>query len=488
MECIHTVQSAALIGCEAMGTVSESKEKGDFEGCFSGFESSSKKKIELEDKDSEKLALNFFCLSSSHLPYERPLAINLGTHEESFLEASMLEQGPSTLCLRSLVSAEVLPSSCSEEQSKPKSSLLGTVETKTVSLPEASSKVKTGQTLEAFIQVGSSVYALEEGDSPLNQQPANLLKHLPLSKAIPVDQKIDHLETAPKAPLTSFLKHESPATQEKTAFLSFPSTDQASLLDSKSPLVPEVKFLSENSEESLGLRPSLDKDDSQESISPSPFKPSLKNPFITDINPLYRAKESPFGVYKNAKVQPLGLFKRSLHTHVLDQGIAGRIPLGNSLSYIASSTLNLKPVWDEEGQDQPDAVSRKNSSLNDLDVASALSFAHPPLDVQEAQEMLHDQKMQTDLVGLIADYFDKMKEQGRSWTRLSLHLGPEQKVQLLLRIQGDAVGLRFQDAPQGIDQMLLKQWPHLSRLASKRGLRLEDPSFLQGSISKVADV
>ncbi len=102
--------------------------------------------------------------------------------------------------------------------------------------------------------------------------------------------------------------------------------------------------------------------------------------------------------------------------------------------------------------------------------------------------MLHDQKMQTDLVGLIADYFDKMKEQGRSWTRLSLHLGPEQKVQLLLRIQGDAVGLRFQDAPQGIDQMLLKQWPQLSRLASKRGLRLEDPSFLQGSISEVTDV
>ncbi len=95
------------------------------------------------------------------------------------------------------------------------------------------------------------------------------------------------------------------------------------------------------------------------------------------------------------------------------------------------------------------------------------------MNVSDVQEPLNGEKIQTDIVGLIADYFDKIKEEGRSWTRLSLGSGTDKTMNLYIRMQGNRIGLRIQDAPDGIDQALLKGWPQLSKIAAHKGLHLD---------------
>lgn len=101
------------------------------------------------------------------------------------------------------------------------------------------------------------------------------------------------------------------------------------------------------------------------------------------------------------------------------------------------------------------------------------SIGNTAMNVSDVQEPLGAEKLQADIVGLIADYFDKIKEEGRSWTRLSLGSGTDKKINLYIRMQGNRIGLRLEDAPDGIDQALLKGWPQLSKIAAHKGLHLD---------------
>jgi hypothetical protein len=106
------------------------------------------------------------------------------------------------------------------------------------------------------------------------------------------------------------------------------------------------------------------------------------------------------------------------------------------------------------------------------EVSFLAGLGNTAMNAMDVQEPLGAEKLQADIVGLIADYFDKIKEEGRSWTRLSLGSGTDKKINLYIRMQGKTIGIRLQDAPDGIDQALLKGWPQLSKIAAHKGLHL----------------
>lgn len=124
---------------------------------------------------------------------------------------------------------------------------------------------------------------------------------------------------------------------------------------------------------------------------------------------------------------------------------------------------------DTEKQESAERVSEL-PLVPSLALPQALSSGGP---TQDTQEPLASEKVQSDVVSLIADYFDKIKAEGKAWTRLSLGGGKDHPLHLYIRMQGKRIGIRLEDAPFEVREDLLNKWPELSKIADRKGMYLE---------------
>lgn len=486
---INAIQPTLLYGLEGLDGVASKQEAGDFEGFFSNNGYSFKKKPDLDTQDTDQLDPSLLYLPSRGLCQGKPLQSLDDSQSPSLLEGFVF--APSTESkpvnpqgvLRARAADE--PSDAKEKPMIAKG--LGPLKKQHPSLEYQEPTVCTFQNTQGAIPVlhqekpkavdPSCLQNDLDAGSCKQAEPPPRAEYILHPKSDAVGLNNPYLKDTDASTLSSLMA-------EKRAALSFFSQPERAYLGFNAPPPQTAQYTDALQEESVGFQASPEPMGTDQAVSDR-VKAQSNTSIGLDISlysrSIYKDKESIYRAYKGPPVKALSVNAR----HHPSQNLGEEGSLRYHPSPKVSSALNSQGMHQEamqEKQEEDQARSIVNAFQKGLEGPLALSSPGYPLDLQDAQAASTDQKIQTDLLGLIADYFDKMKSEGRSWTRLSLPLGPgqDQKMQLLLRLRGDSIGIRLQDAPPGIEQVLVKEWAHLSKMASSKGLRLEPPSFQQG--------
>lgn len=474
---ISAIQPTLLYDLEGLDTVASKQKAGDFEGFFSKNEYSFKKKPDLDTQDTERLDPSLLYLSPRVLCPAKPLQSLCDSQSPGLLEglafAPSVEPKPVNPdgLLRVRGAYE-----CSDAQGQPMIDKgLGPTKEHHPFLEYKEATVCPFQNAEATTPVlhaeKSKTLDLSCLQNDLDPGYCKQVESPPRAEPIlhPKNDAISLNNPYPKDTGTDTL---SSVIEEKIGIGSFFSQQASSSLGFKDTLSQAAPCRDAIQEDSVKFQASPEPLDTDQAGSDR-VKVQSKASISLNSTSIYHPKENSHSSYKGPSIKKsLSVTARPHPAESLGENEILRRP-----SPKLSSALNLKDMHQEAMQEKDKDRSVVTSIQERLEATVVVSPDVYRLDLQESQEASTDQKIQTDLVGLIADYFDKMKAEGRSWTRLSLDLGQNKKIQLLLRLQGETMGVRLQDAPPDIKPLLLQDWMRLSRLASQKGLRLEVPLF-----------
>ncbi len=473
---ISAIQPALLHDLEGLDAVASKQKVGDFESFFSNNGYSFKKKPDLDTQDTERLDPSLLYLSPRVLCPAKPLQSLCDSQSPGLLEgfafAPSVEPDPVNPdgLLRVRDAYE-----CSDAQGQPMIDKgLGPTKEHHSSLEYKEATVCLFQNAQATTPVWPQGQFKPNDPSCIhNNSDTGCRKQ---AEATTRTENILHLESDAISLKNQYLKGAGPDTlssliAEKIGIGSFFSQQASSSLGFKESFSQTAPCRDAIQEDSVNFQVSPESLPTDQAGSDR-VKVQSKASLPPDSRPISHPKENSYSSYKGPSIKKsLSVTARPHPAESLGENEILRRP-----SPKMSSALNLKDMQQEAIPEKDNDRSVVTSVQERLEGTVVLPDVYP-LDLQESQEASTDQKTQTDLVGLIADYFDKMKAEGRSWTRLSLDLGQNKKVQLLLRLKGETMGVRLQDAPPDIKPLLLQDWMRLSRLASQKGLRLEAPLF-----------
>ncbi len=473
---ISAIQPTLLYGFEGLDAVASNQNAGDFESFFSNSGYSFKKKPDVDTQDTERLDPSLLYLSPRLMCSAKLLQSLCDNQSPGLLEEAAFAP--------SVEVSPVSPDSLfrvrdayerSDAQGQPMIAKgLGSTKEHHPSLEYQAATVYLFQNAQATIPVGPQGQFKPNDPSCIqNNSDTSCRKQ---AEATARTDNMLHLESDAISLKNPYLKGAGPATllsviEEKMGMGSFFGQPARSCLDSKAP--PSQTALSSDTlqEDSVNFQASPESLPTDHAVSDR-VKVQSQSSLPLASRPISHPKENSYHSYKGPPGQSLSVKARHHPAESLGENESLR-PLSPKLS----SALNLKDMHQEAMQEKDKNRSVVTSFQDALEGTVVVSPDVYTLDLQEVQEASTDQKIQTDLVGLIADYFDKMKAEGRSWTRLSLDLGQHKKLQLLLRLKGETMSVRFQDTLPDIEPLLLQNWMRLSRIASQKGLRLEAPLF-----------